>query len=143
MEKPIMLPFFRTAKIRQIMLKRKLDELGLSGLMHTVLHKVGAMGTCTQEQIIPDSLADKGAISRDCARLEELGLIIRQPDPENKRRKLLSLTEKGRRIRQELVEMDDWTAEMLLSGFSEEERTQFLSYLGRMEKNAEGLIQGK
>ncbi|MBR0130249.1 MAG: MarR family transcriptional regulator [Firmicutes bacterium] len=143
MEKPIMVPFFRTAKIRQIMLKRKLDELGLSGLMHTVLHKVGAMGTCTQEQIIPDSLADKGAISRDCARLEELGLITRQPDPENKRRKLLSLTSKGQEIRQELVELDDQTAEMLLRGFTADEKAQFVSYLERMEKNAEGLIQGK
>ncbi len=143
MKKQIMVPFFRTAKIRQITLKRKLDELGLSGLMHTVLHKVGEMGICTQEQIISESLADKGAISRDCARLEELGLITRQNDPENKRRKLLSLTEKGRRIRQELVELDERTAEVLLSGFSAEEKAQFVSYLERMEKNAEALIQEK
>ena len=141
MERPIMVPFFRTAKIRQIMLKRKLDELGLSGLMHTVLHKVGKMGTCTQEEIIPDSLADKGAISRDCARLEELGLITRQPDPENKRRKILSLTSEGIKIRQELIELDDRTAEMLLRGFKADEKAQFLSYLERMEKNAEDLIK--
>lgn len=143
MEKMIMVPFFRTAKIRQIALKRKMDSLGLSGLMHTVLHKVGEMGSCTQEEIMFESLADKGAISRDCAKLEESGLITRQPDPENKRRKILTLTEKGKAVRKELVELDDSTAEVLLSGFSEEEKAQFVSYLERMEKNAEKLLPVK
>ncbi|MBQ6221671.1 MAG: MarR family transcriptional regulator [Solobacterium sp.] len=143
MEKKIMVPFFRTAKIRQIALKRKMDSLGLSGLMHTVLHKVGEMGSCTQEEIMFESLADKGAISRDCAKLEESGLIMRQPDPENKRRKILTLTEKGKAVRKELVELDDSTAEVLLSGFSEEEKAQFVSYLERMEKNAEKLLPVK
>lgn len=138
-----MVPFFRTAKIRQIALKRKMDSLGLSGLMHTVLHKVGEMGSCTQEEIMFESLADKGAISRDCAKLEESGLIMRQPDPENKRRKILTLTEKGKAVRKELVELDDSTAEVLLSGFSEEEKAQFVSYLERMEKNAEKLLPVK
>lgn len=138
-----MVSFFRTAKIRQITLKRKLDELGLSGLMHTIMHKTGEMGSCIQEQIIHESFADKGAISRDCAKLEELGLINRQTDPENKRRKLLTLTEKGRIIRQELVDLDDSTAEMLLRGFSAEEKQQLESYLKRMEENAEQLISVK
>lgn len=79
----------------------------------------------------------RGAVSQTLARLAEKGLIVKQRDPENCRRVLLSLTEKGRTACKN-HEVLHRHYEQLISGILEsadESRLSFLrDFLEQLEK---------
>ena len=69
--------------------------------------------------------------------MERKGLILREPLPQNKRAKKITLTPKGLTICQEnrrrIMEIEN----KLLTGFEEEEIRQLLEFLSRMQQNME------
>jgi len=67
---------------------------------------------------------DKGAISRQLAHLDELGLVVRTPDPADGRASLVAASDEARRRLADVTEhrrkwldeqLGDWTAEELES----------------------------
>lgn len=65
-----------------------------------------------------------GAASQMATKLEKKGLVFRSPDPEDRRRTMVSLTEAGIRLYQEHLEYDKKSVEALseiFQEFSEEE----------------------
>lgn len=72
---------------------------------------------------------DKGAISRQVQHLIDLGLVDRQPDPEDGRATLLSATEDAKqRLESVAVERRELLAERL-AGWSADELTEFSASL--------------
>ena len=69
--------------------------------------------------------------------MERKGLILREPLPQNKRAKKITLTPKGMTIchenRRRIMEIEN----KLLAGFEEEEIRQLLGFLSRMQQNME------
>ena len=69
--------------------------------------------------------------------MERKGLILREPLPQNKRAKKITLTPKGLAICQEnhrrIMEIEN----KLLTGFEQEEIRQLLEFLYRMQQNME------
>ncbi|HJC65123.1 MAG TPA: MarR family transcriptional regulator [Candidatus Enterocloster excrementigallinarum] len=69
--------------------------------------------------------------------MERKGLILREPLPQNKRAKKITLTPKGLAICQEnhrrIMEIEN----KLLTGFEQEEIRQLLEFLSRMQQNME------
>lgn len=70
-------------------------------------------------------------------RMEATGLIVRKPDPKDRRNRLIALTEKARSLQEDYIKISEQMNEMYYIGFSEEEIMQFESYLLRILTNLE------
>ena len=70
-------------------------------------------------------------------RMESSGLIIRKPDPTDRRSRLIALTDKARALQQEYEQVSERMNECYYTGFSEEEIRQFETYLQRVLTNLE------
>ena len=90
----------------------------------------------TQDQLSARLHIDKAATARALAKLERSGLVVRRVNPANRRQKLIYLTERTRRLQEEVLAPLLQVTEILSQGFSEEEKGQALRLLDRMVSNA-------
>lgn len=70
-------------------------------------------------------------------RMEAAGLIVRKPDPKDRRNRLIALTEKAKSLQDDYTRISGQMNEIYYTGFSEEEIIQFESYLYRILTNLE------
>lgn len=70
-------------------------------------------------------------------RMENAGLIIRKPDPKDRRSRLIALTDKAKALQGDYERISQQMSERYYIGFSESEITQFESYLQRVLANLE------
>lgn len=70
-------------------------------------------------------------------RMESMGLIVRQPDPKDRRNRLIALTDKARSLQDDYTEISQKMHEIYYDGFTEAEIMQFESYLQRILNNLE------
>lgn len=84
-----------TSKIRRAMVRDVLHDENLPLLEWRLLFSVARFGSCHLAYITRRTSVDPAHGSRAAAALEKKGLIVRRDDPENKRRKLISLTPDG------------------------------------------------
>lgn len=84
-----------TSKVQRAMSRDVLRKENLPALEWRLLFSVARFGTCHLAYITQRTSIDPAHGSRAAAALEKKGLIHRGDDPENKRRKLISLTPSG------------------------------------------------
>ena len=70
-------------------------------------------------------------------RMENLDLIVRKPDPKDRRNRLIALTEKAKSLQDDYDRISQQMNELYYTGFSEDEILQFESYLQRVLNNLE------
>lgn len=70
-------------------------------------------------------------------RMEGSGLIIRKPDPKDRRTKLIALTDKAKALRGDYEQISQRMSECYYTGFTEAEIIQFELYLQRVLANLE------
>lgn len=70
-------------------------------------------------------------------RMEASGLIVRKPDPKDRRSTLIALTEKAKALRGDYEQISQRMSECYYIGFTESEITQFEAYLQRVLANLE------
>ena len=70
-------------------------------------------------------------------RMENSGLIVRKPDPKDRRNRLIALTEKAKSLQDDYTEISQKINEIYYDGFTETEIMQFESYLQRILNNLE------
>ena len=70
-------------------------------------------------------------------RMEGLGLVIRKPDPKDRRNRLIALTEKAKSLQDDYDRISQQMNELYYTGFTESEIVQFESYLQRVLNNLE------
>lgn len=70
-------------------------------------------------------------------RMENMGLIVRKPDPKDRRNRLIALTEKAKSLQDDYTKISERMNEIYYTGFTEEEIRQFESYLQRVLNNLE------
>ncbi len=70
-------------------------------------------------------------------RMEASGLIVRKPDPRDRRSRLIALTDKARALRDDYEQISRRMSERYYVGFTEAEITQFEQYLQRVLTNLE------
>jgi DNA-binding MarR family transcriptional regulator len=68
-------------------------------------------------------------------RLERDGFIIRKSDSNDERVTILEITPKGKRTLKNIKKEKDRSIELILMGFSEEEKTELLNKLKKLIKN--------
>ncbi|MEV0537294.1 MarR family winged helix-turn-helix transcriptional regulator [Kitasatospora sp. NPDC050463] len=94
----------RTTRTR---LHQRLTEgLGdeLDELTYPVLSALARTGSRSAADLAPEVGLDRSGVTRRASRLEEAGLVRREPDPRDRRAQLLVLTEQGHRAVAELRE---------------------------------------
>lgn len=70
-------------------------------------------------------------------RMESMGLIVRKPDPKDRRNRLIALTDKARSLQDDYTKISQKMNEIYYDGFTETEIMQFESYLQRILNNLE------
>lgn len=70
-------------------------------------------------------------------RMENSGLIVRKPDPKDRRNRLIALTEKAKSLQDDYTKISQKMNEIYYTGFTEAEIMQFESYLQRILNNLE------
>lgn len=70
-------------------------------------------------------------------RMENIGLIVRKPDPKDRRNKLIVLTEKAKSLQDDYTRISQQMNEIYYTGFTDAEIMQFESYLQRILSNLE------
>ncbi len=70
-------------------------------------------------------------------RMESLDLIVRKPDPKDRRNRLIALTEKAKSLQDDYNRISQQMNELYYTGFTETEIVQFESYLQRVLNNLE------
>jgi len=68
-------------------------------------------------------------------RLERDGFLIRKSDSNDERVTILEITPKGKRTLKNIEKEKDRSIEIILKGFSQKEKTEFLDKLKRLIKN--------
>ncbi|MBL7493426.1 bifunctional helix-turn-helix transcriptional regulator/GNAT family N-acetyltransferase [Frankia sp. AgB1.9] len=97
-----------------------------------LLFEIGSGPTTTQALRARLGL-DSGYLSRLLRRLEEDGLVVVKPDPDDRRRRLVGLTETGRRRWQELDDRSEERARRLVEPLSERQRARLAAALSEAD----------
>ena len=84
-----------TSRVRRMVTNHVLQNEDLQILEWQLLFSVARFGSCHLAFITRSTSIDPAHGSRAASTLEAKGLIARREDPENRRRKLISLTPKG------------------------------------------------
>ena len=75
--------------------------------------------------------------------MEKAGFILRKSDPKDERVTILAITPKGKKTLSYIEKEKDAWLEVLLKGFSKEERFQLLSVVKRLIRNNVRFAQGE
>lgn len=92
-----------------------------------------ARGPKTVKQVALAATMDAPAATVAVNDLEDRGLVVRTPQPDNRRCKVVSLTDAGREVVAAIDAVDD-PAPAILSGLGESELTALRSILAKLAK---------
>lgn len=119
-----------------VLSKQQIMELGIQSsqlpFMVELLHYDKPV---IQDELSAKLVIDKSSTARALDLLEQNGFVQREVNPDNRRQKLITVTDKGREIRGELDTILHDTSDNLTQGFSREEIDQVSQLLNRMIAN--------
>lgn len=91
----------------------------------------------TQNQLCDQVRIDQSTMAHTLQRMDRDGLIERTPDPADRRRSLVTLTERAREVESSLVQAAQGVNAVATRGFTTEEVATFLGLVTRMIDNLE------
>ncbi|MBL1430469.1 MAG: winged helix-turn-helix transcriptional regulator [Robiginitomaculum sp.] len=112
------------------------DRFGLSIWQWRVLAMLGASGSLTAQQVASNAAMDKMTVSRAVSGLLKRDLIVRKADLKDRRAQILSLSDTGRKIHDEIAPLAIEQEKVLLAGMSKEEIERLFLVLEHLEKTA-------
>lgn len=115
-----------------------LREHGLSMWAYAVLSALSTEPVRTQNALAQAIGADKTRIIATLDDLQERRLIRREPDPDDRRARLLALTAEGRRLRDAAQRQIQRAEEQWLSHLTTEDREAFLRALATLSEVSRG-----
>ena len=119
---------------------KKLRSCGLSETECLICSFVFQHEKCSQDDASSGLRIDKTTAAKAISTLEEKGFILRQTDKTDRRRKLLTLTEKGIDSCRGIINLhDSWLSEVM-SALNKNEQEQFEEYCVKLLKKAEEMI---
>ncbi|MGD9958169.1 MarR family winged helix-turn-helix transcriptional regulator [Nocardioides sp.] len=123
-------------RIRRVIVERARavdPELQIAGFL--VLSYLGDAGPARSADVVDSLGIDKGAISRHVQHLVDLGLIGREPDPEDGRASLLQVTTHGRDRLAVMAEQRRSNLEEKLADWDDDELEAFVAALSRYNRS--------
>ena len=122
----------RISALAQRELERVFAEHGLSGGDFDVLATLRRSGTTnrlTPGELSRSTMITTGGMTKRLDRLDASGLIRREPDPRDRRGKLIALSDEGEALVDRAVEAHVQNEERLLAGLPAEKREQLAALL--------------
>lgn len=108
------------------------ERLGLGPSDHKCLDLVGERGPITAAELATLTGLSTGAVTGVVGRLLRAGFVIREPDPRDGRKQMLTITaEARRRIGELFAEVTDETFDALLDGFDEAQLAAIAEFVRR------------
>lgn len=96
------------------------------------LRRAGAPYALTPTQLFGTLMVSSGGMTNRLDRLERAGLIVRTPNPEDRRGTLVSLTDKGLEMMDRLVPLHVENEARMLAALSREEQETLGRLLGKL-----------
>jgi DNA-binding MarR family transcriptional regulator len=90
-------------------------------------------------EIARTTLVTPGAVTKRIDRLAAAKLVTRSPDPEDARGRVVTLTERGRRLADSLIRIHMDNEAAILQAFDHDERRQLASLLGKLLGSVEAV----
>ncbi|MDY0274042.1 MAG: MarR family transcriptional regulator [Desulfomicrobium sp.] len=133
---------YTTSRLLSATLHRYMEKMGLelTSEQWGMLVQLFNRGNIHQEEITRASGVDKSTTSRTLGLMERRGLIVRNTDPADTRRKILSLTPKAQAIKEDSLQAVQNALAQALKGVDPKERRICLQVLGQVKKNLQELI---
>ncbi len=127
----------RTARLLRFNLDKTLDRAGanISPEQWFILFKLWSKPGVPQNALTDPVLNDEPNITRLLRSLEQQGLVARVTDDEDKRRRLVSLTDEGCALVKDLFPTVIETRKAVFEGISEREIETLVALLHRVEEN--------
>jgi DNA-binding MarR family transcriptional regulator len=122
----------RLAYQRHATIFNKHSDLGLTPTQFAALVRIAEMGECSQNLLGRRTAMDVATIKGVVSRLKLKGLVRLSPDPGDKRRTVVALSDKGRAITEQLHVFGGAVTEETLAPLSSEERAVFIKLLMRL-----------
>lgn len=135
MEKMFHMLVYRTFHAQRNYLRGYLGELGLGTGQPKLLGYLFRHGPSCQRAIADYFEIDPAAVSRMLDSLCKNGFVTRRVNADNRRADVLELTDKGRRAHAAWQEKCAQAEQVMLRGFSEDERARFADFLARAYQN--------
>ncbi|PIE16850.1 MAG: MarR family transcriptional regulator [Rhodobacterales bacterium] len=122
----------RLANQRHAAIFQRLAPFGLTPTQFGALMKLAERGPCSQNELGRRTAVDVATIKGVVDRLKKKGLVNQKPDLNDKRRSMLSISERAEELVPELGKIGHQISGETLSPLTEEERIAFLSLLKKL-----------
>ena len=135
---------FLISRIKQVggrLFDRMLTEADIdafNGAQGRILYVLWEGDGLTISQLSAQTSLANTTLTSMLDRMEQSGLIQREPSPTDRRALLIRLTDKARALREDYDRISQRMNEMYYLGFTEAEIRQFESYLQRVLDNLQG-----
>lgn len=126
--------------ITQDFLMNKLTENGFIDFASShgnILFQLSINEKMTMKKLSEKINRDKSTTTVLVRKLESEGYIKGIPDPDDKRSRIVYLTEKGKKYNSITSDISTELNQTFYKGFSDKEKEEFISYLQRIKKNFE------
>ena len=137
MTDPVLSSLLRINQQRMRLLRSQaLTPNGYVGTMHLIVLYTGRRPGARQEDVVCFYNLDKASVARDARRLEQLGHLRRELDPDNRRQYRLFLTAEGEALLAVLERTHPEFQRRLSAGISQEDWRTLTALLARLEENS-------
>lgn len=123
-------------RCEQNFVRCRMEAYDLHPIDGVALRTLNYCKSCNQDTLCEVMNIDKGRIAKTMARLEEKKLIRRIVNENNRREKLIELTMEGLKMTETVNSIISQWNEICFTGFSPEEREQYMHFLDRIAENA-------
>ena len=134
---------FMISKIKRIgdrIFQKKLETAGISafnGAQGKLLYILWQRDGISAAELAGQAGLAVTTLTSMLDRMERSGLIHRKPDPDDRRKTKIVLTDRVKGLKGRYDRLSDDMTEVYLRGFSPDEAARFEEYLGRVLKNLE------
>ena len=135
MERSFHMLLYRAFHAQRHYLRGGLREVGLEPGQPKLLEYLSRYGPCRQRELAEYFEIDPAAVSRMLDSLEKRGYVVRRVSDGSRRCDQVAVTEAGRRAAAEWRKRRQETDEVMLRGFTPEERRQLEDFLARAYRN--------
>lgn len=125
----------RVAKKMADNFEKRLNMHNITRTQWIALYYINISNMITQRQLADKMSIKEPTIVRLLDKMELLGWVIRTNSEDDKRIKLLNLTEKGRKIESEMLSVAEKFRDDVVQDISQEELKIYSSVLDRMQSN--------
>lgn len=132
---PISHAIFRLARLHRMYAGQLLRRIGLHPGQELVMMHLWELGAQRQIDLVRLLDSDAATMTRTVRRLEQAGFVRRRPSPTDKRVSIIEPTAASQALREEVERVWSRLEDISTAGLSDEERTDALRALERLEQN--------